>query len=57
MHQHRRAGEPVIVIGELRGMFAAVDEVGNEISKRLKHDIPVSAPSSLRLQCHHHIAT
>ena len=52
MHQQRRRGEPIIIIAELAWMFAAVDEIGDEVLERFKHrtfPLPrVSFPRSYR---------
>jgi hypothetical protein len=52
VHQQRRRGEAVIIIGELAWMFVAVDKFGDEVPERVKHktfQFPlVSFPRSYR---------
>ena len=39
VHQHGGGRQPVIVLGELIGMFLAVGEFGNEAFERFEHEI------------------
>jgi hypothetical protein len=38
MNQERRGRQPVVVIGKLARVFAAIDEFGDEVPKRCEHN-------------------